>query len=55
MKVRHWWNIDFDALLKSTNEWLAANPKIEMVNVDWKFVNANGQQRWWLVMFYKES
>ena len=54
MQVRHWWNIDLEQLLAKTNEWLIQHPRIEIVDVDWKFVNANGQQRWWMVMFYRE-
>ncbi len=56
MKTRYWWNVDFEALIASMREWLEQQQNIELVNVDWKYVQQSGQNqgRWWLLMFYNQ-
>lgn len=56
MKTAYWWNVDFEALIGTMREWLAQRPNIDLVNVDWKYVQPQGQQgKWWLLLFYRET
>ncbi len=46
-----WWNSSFENLMGNLEEWLAQNPGIQIVHMDWKFITE--EKRWYMIVLYK--
>jgi hypothetical protein len=51
-----WYNGEFDDLMADVDEWLAENDGIQVVHMDWKYIqftDAPHNNRWYMIMLYK--
>ncbi len=54
MKIQWYWHQYFEDLMKTYGEFLAENPNIHIVSIDWKYVvGQNHEGNWYLLCVYR--
>jgi len=48
-----WYDASFEDLMENLDEWLAENEGIQIVNMDWKFIQKPDSSKWYMVILYK--
>jgi hypothetical protein len=55
LKQENWWNASFEDLMSDLGAWLKDREMIQVVHLDWKFVQKPNEDTgyWYMLVIYK--